>query len=417
MGRKFLPMSSLIICLPSAASSATASYDYALTTDGRTLSDHGSVPLALLPVAERRGEVVAIVPVGLLSWHSVELPKGIGLSSPRLRAVLEGLLEDQLLDDSEQLHLALAPAVVNGRVWVAACDKNWLRGHLHALELAQRPASRIIPEFTPEIGPLQLHAVGAPDLPQLVMLGEAAGGVIRLPLTAEALALVPANSSPDEETLVMAEPGLAELAEHLLKRKVSLLTCPQRWLEATQSPWDLAQFDLISSGRARTVKRMSSVGRELLQAPGWRAARWGTALLLLANLIGLNAWAWKEQSGLQSRRAAVQGTLLQTFPSIKVVVDAPLQMEREVAALRQSTGAVSERDLEALLVALGSAMPGKSASAIEFLSGEARVKGLQITAPEGAGLSAQLKSQGFNLRLEGDLAIIKQDIKPDVVAP
>ena len=407
-------MSTLIISLPLAAHDATTGYDYALTPDGQTLKAHASVPLALLPAVERGRDVVAVVPMASLSWHTVELPKGVGPNSPRLRAILEGLLEDKLLDEAEHLHLALAPgAAVGALTWVAACDKRWLRGHLQALEASKRPVARLVPEFSPQTGPLQIYAVGEDDLPQLVVTGEAAGGVMCLPLTAAALALIPLVSAPDEEVLVLAEPGVAELAEQLLQRKVDLQTPPQRWLEAARSPWDLAQFELASSGRTRTYKRLSSVTRELLHAPGWRPARWGIVVLLLANLTGLNAWAWKEQSALQTQRLAVRATLMQTFPQVKVVVDAPLQMEREVAALRQATGAASGRDLDAMLAALAGALPAdRAASAIEYVAGAARVKGLQLSAPEVASLAGQLKGQGYTAQVEGDALLLKQDLAP-----
>lgn len=403
-------MSTLIICLPSAAYSATASYDYALTSDGRTLTGHASVPLTLLPSAEQGGDVVAMVSVSLLSWHAAELPKGVGSGSPRLRAVLENLLEERLLDEPALLHLALAPgAAVDGTVWVAACDKNWLRGHLQALEAAGHPVARIVPEFAPETGPLQLHAVGEIDSPQLVVTGQNAGGVLRLPLNAAALSLLPGVG---EDVAILAEPGLAALAEQLLQHKVVLLTRQQRWLDASRSTWDLAQFELANSGRARTFKRLSSAGRELLHAPGWRPARWGVALLLLVNLLGLNLWAWKERSALQTRRTAIQATLTQTFPQVKLVVDAPLQMEREVAALRQATGATSGQDLEAMLAALGGATATSvAAAAIEFSVGEAKVKGLKLSAQEAAGLFGRLKAQGYAARQEGDTVFVKQDIK------
>lgn len=407
-------MSTLIVYLPLAAPGAAASYDYVRTHDGRTMTDHASVPLALLPAAERGGEVIAVVPVGLLSWHLVELPKGVGVNSPRLRSILEGLLEDRLLDEPEQLHLALAPgAVAGGQAWVAVCDKQWLRGHLQALELAQRAVTRIVPEFAPAPGPLYLHAVGEADLPQLLMTGDVAGGIMLLPLTAAALTLIPVTSESDEELQALAEPGVAALAEQVLQRKVGVMTRPQRWLEAARSPWDLAQFELASSSRARTVKRLSSVVRELWQSPAWRPARRGAALLLLVNLIGLNAWAWKEQSALQARRAAVKDTLTQTFPHVRVVVDAPLQMEREVAALRQATGAASGRDLEAILAVLGASMaPGRTAGAIEFAAGEARIKGLQLGPEEASTLSVQLKGLGYSARSEGDTMFIKQELTP-----
>ena len=403
-------MRTLIVCLPSTASSFTTSYDYSLTADGRTLADHGSVPPDLLPSAERGSEVVAVVPAGQLSWHSVELPRGIGAGSPRLRAVLENLLEERLLDDPGLLHLALAPGTASsGPVWVAVCERAWLRGHLQALEAAHCPVNRIVPEFEPETGPLQLHVIGEPDLPQLLATGEALNSLMRLPLSATGLALLP-TIADDQDVQVLAEPGVAALAEQLLQRKVSLLTRPQRWLDAAGSSWDLAQFDLASSSRSRTLKRLSGIGREWLQSPVWRPARWGVALLLAANLLGINAWAWKEQSALQSGRAAAQAMLTQTFPQIKVVVDAPLQMEREVAALRQATGASSGRDLETMLAAVGSALPAdRAAGAIEFSAGEARIRGLRLSAEEGSALAIRLKLQGFTSRLEGDVLTVKQD--------
>ena len=49
----------------------------------------------------------------------------------RLRSILEGLLEDRLLDDPAQLHFALQPGARAGSpVWVAVCDRSWLRDHL-----------------------------------------------------------------------------------------------------------------------------------------------------------------------------------------------------------------------------------------------------------------------------------------------
>ena len=408
-------MSTLIICLPLAASGATAGFDYALSPDGLSMGVHSNAPLALLPTPSRGGEVVAVVPISMLSWHRVELPKGVSPRSPRLRPILEGLLEDRLLDDAGRLHLALAPSAdADGGFWVAACDRQWLALHLHTLEAAQRPVSRVVPEFAPSSGPTRLYALDEPGFPQLVITGQNAGGVLRLPLSASAAEMIPAlpEGAPaeDVEVMVLAEPGVAAVAEHTLQHKVSLLTRPQRWLDAARSPWDLAQFDLVSSSRTRTVKRLSSIGRELLQSPGWRPTRWGMAALLLANLVGLNAWAWREQSALDATRASLRTILTQAFPQVRVVVDAPLQMEREVAALRQATGAASDRDLETMLSAAGQALPaGRVPGSIEFAAGEAKLKGLQLNPQESSNLSLQLKNIGYAARFEGGTAVIRPD--------
>lgn len=406
-------MRSLIITLPATAAGPAAGYEHALTADGQTLAEHASAPAALLPAPGRGGETVAVVPAALLSWHAVELPQGIGPGSPRLRPVLESLLEDRLLDEPEQLHLALEPgAAAGGRAWVAVCDKAWLRDHLQALEAAQRPVARIVPELAPAPGPTQLQAVGEADQAQLLVTGEAAGGgVLVLPLHAAALALL--DRRPDEASTLVAEPAVAARAEQVLHGKAELRQRAQRMLQAAQTSWDLAQFEFASSGRARTAKRLAGLARELRHAPAWRPARWGLALLLAANLAGLNAWAWKTEAAQQARQAAIRDTLTQTFPQVRLVVDAPLQMAREVAALRQATGAASGRDLEAMLSALGQALPaGRSLSAIEFAAGEARLKGLQLGAGEATELAAKLRPLGYAARSDGDSLLLQPELSP-----
>ena len=140
-------MSTLIVFLSPPGAPPAADYRYALTLDGHAVTDHGSVPLALLPHTGRTGgDVVAVVPARALSWHRVTLPKGTGANSPRLRAVLEGLLEERLLDDPAALHFALEPGHRPGQpVWVAACNRAWLQASVLALESANRPVARIVP--------------------------------------------------------------------------------------------------------------------------------------------------------------------------------------------------------------------------------------------------------------------------------
>ena len=135
-------MSTLILFLPQAPCGPTTAFSYTLTADGHTELRHASAPAALLPEPARPGgEVVAVVPARALSWQRVQLPQGVplgaGQQTPRLRSVLEGLLEDQLLDDPAQLHFALEPGARAGKpVWVAVCDRAWLREALQVLEAA-----------------------------------------------------------------------------------------------------------------------------------------------------------------------------------------------------------------------------------------------------------------------------------------
>ena len=154
-------MSSLAVLLPLAAATAHTEFAWVMSPDGRSAGAHASTAAALMPQPTGAGaEVIAIAPAAAISWHQVELPRGTQAGSARLRAVLEGLLEDRLLDEPDSLHFALQPLARPGEpVWVAVCDRAWLRAAVQVLEAAQRPATRIVPEFAPQPD-IALHVVG-----------------------------------------------------------------------------------------------------------------------------------------------------------------------------------------------------------------------------------------------------------------
>ena len=144
-----------------------------------------------------------------------------------------------------------------------------------------------------------------------------------------------------------------------------------------------------------------------------RSARWGAALLVVAHLVGLNAWAWQERKALAAKQAAVRSTLTQTFPKVQVVVDAPVQMERELAQLRQAAGAVSARDLEPLLAAAGASLPnGRQPTGIEYAPGELRLRGVTLAPDEETVLSARLQAAGYRARLDDGSLLLRAEGTP-----
>ena len=410
-------MTTLIVILSAKPPAAATLCDAVLTDDGSVAVRQVLVPLALLPAAPG-AEVVALVPSSLLSWHQVELPRGTldkgffqESNAPRLRAVLDGLLEDRLLDEPAQLHLAIAPqAKTQTKVWVAACDRTWLNAWLAALAQAGRPASRIVPELAPleaSLGLAVLHVIGTSDDPKI--LASSANGVTQLPLSAAAVALL---AWPDTAG-VLAEPGVAAIAEQNFKGRVTLQTSAQRAMAAARSEWDLAQFDLLNTRQKRIEKRLSKGFSNLLQAPHWRAARWATLLLLVVNVVGLQAWAWQEQSALSAKRAAIANTLTATFPDVRVVVDAPLQMVRAFTDLQRQSGVVTGADMEFILARFQSVAPElKAPTAIDFVAGELRLKGLGVSSNAFAAIAAKLHAQGYAAQLDGDTLGLKQATNP-----
>ncbi len=408
-------MSSLIVTLPPTMPTASTPCSTVWTDDGSTASRHLDAPLNLLPLTPD-SEVVVVVPATQLSWHRVDFPKGtLGrgffqeANAPRLRAVLDGLLEDRLLDEPAQLHFAIQPQTrADAPNWVAACNRAWLHAWLVAVEQTGRPVGRIVPELAPppDSAPdsVSLSAIGTAEQAQLVCSGP--HGVVVLPLAHNSVALLAYNvdTSP-----VLAEPAVAALAEQYFSGRVNLQTAAQRAIAAAQSAWDLAQFDLLRTRGTRTRKRLAQLTQDLLRSPRWKPARWAVAAILLANLVGLQVWAYKEQAALAGKRTAVREILTMTFPDVRVVVDAPLQMARLLADLQRQSGAAASGDLETMLGTFQTLAPELATpNAIEFVANELRLKLSDPSVPTLPAAIARLQAQRYSVAQDGDRLVLKQ---------
>ena len=399
-------MRTLIIQLPltPASPAATYAHAWATATAQATRLAVQSAPAALLPQPQRQNEVVLLVPAQALSWHAVELPAGLHRSASRLGAALQGLLEEQLLADPASLHLALQPSWQGAaQPWVAACDKAWLNGHLQALEAAGLTVHRIVPEIAPDSAAPQILALG--DAPSgWVWFRQTALGVWGCPVAAAPASHWPAWLGQTDKGAVqaLAEPALASWLAERLGSAPQLLQPHQHWLQALDSDWDLAQFDLQTHARARRIKALQKAVSALWAAPAWRPARWGLGLLVLVQLVGLNAWAWKTRADWQTQQHAMTRLLQETFPKTTVVVDAPLQMAREVDRLRQGSGQPLPTDLDRLLQALGQALPpGMPApTQLNFQPGRLQVQGLTLSAVQHQAMEQALQGQGYRWRAE-----------------
>ena len=393
-------MRTLLLQLPLRAPEPQAAYGVAWldsgSTDTRLICSQ--TPLALLPRAERQVEVVAMVPAAALSWHRVSLPAGLGRSGQRLQSALAGLLEERLLQDPAQLQLALAPQWKSGEpTWVAACDKAWLNAHLQALEAAGLPVQRIVPELAPPAQGEFWHALGDENHGWLWCRSEDKG-VSGWPV-AVAPQLPPAWLAG---ATVQSEPALAQWVQTRLNTSAELVDAASHWRQALGSGWNLAQFELQASLRARRGQALRRALESLLRAPQWRPARWGLLALLAAQLLGLNAWAWKTRQQWDEQQAQWTRILQESFPKVTVVVDAPLQMAREVTRLRQGSGQLGPQDFEAMLQAIGTALPPGTASptSLSYLDGSLQWPAPGWTAAQQAAFEQALQRQGYRLQVQ-----------------
>ncbi|MBY0463348.1 MAG: hypothetical protein K2W33_00235 [Burkholderiales bacterium] len=384
----------MLIIQPVSWTPASASTDWvwAQSRDGQTLTTQGCDPIALLP---QDADVVLVLPVLSTSWHNVSLPK-IGAS--RLRQALDGLLEDRLLTEPGQLHLAVQPGATAGQpTWVCACDKAALTAWLTLLDAANRPVGRIVPDQVPQQEPVwtALTAAG-----QAWWICAGPHGVWPAPLGP--MGQVDPMASADSATappLLRTEPACASAAETAAGRPVPLETPAQRLLRSTQTGWNLAQFDLKRSTHNRRGQQLMQTARHVAYAPAWAAARWGLLALTVSCLLGLGASAWIAQQALSAKRQAIQLLLQQTFPHIALVLDAPLQMQREVDRLQRAQGSMGQTDFDTFLSDFGSVSPDEiRLNAIQFSATEISITLTGATDSNLPALQAALQQKGWQAR-------------------
>jgi len=379
---------------------APREYDWALTTDGRHVEREGRSAATALPAAD---SVVAIPAESDIGWRCVELPR----AGRQMRAALAGKLEEALLDDPEAVHFAIEPDAAGGdTAWVAITSKSWLADHLAQLDAAHVFVDRVAPLSWPdELGRghfFEAHNGSGDD--GIALRWSHAEGVATLPLQGG----LPRQLFPPglvHAAQWTATPGIATSAERWLGTTVTVQTPAQRALAVVDGAWDLRQFELAP--RARGIRALRLFSRGLMRKP-WQPVRWGLAALVVVQLLGLNLWAWHQNRQLAARREAITATLTGAFPEVRAILDAPVQMRKQLDLLRISAGSVGEQDLEALLGAAATAWPADRppAEALAFEPGRLTVSAQGWGPAQVDNFRSQLQSDGWQLDAsEGKLTV------------
>lgn len=407
----------LFIEAPSRSIDPNSPLAFAQSVDGQTVSHSGSASAALLPKPDKGTIVTLVLPVQELSWHRVTLPAISLKDRQRLRAVLQGLLEDQLLEDPASLHLALEPHAVAGQAcWVAACRSHYLQQWLQTLASNGLVVQRIVPAFCPSSANASptWFAIGSEEAPWLVITSagtpsqtEDLAPVLALPLSASVKALdAVAFATPD--TPLLAEPAVYQLAQQRLGRNADLTPTSQRLLMAAQTDWNMAQFQFANTNRDKLAQGANACLQSLLRAPQWRWLRLGLVCVLALNIIGLNAWSWQAKQDLAMQRAHINELLTTTFPQVPVVVDAALQMRQQVQRLQQASGSLTPASFDILAAQVGSQLSqGLLPTEIRYEEARLSLLGLQPDQPAVQQWQSQLQELGILSRWEDGVLLLE----------
>lgn len=375
---------------------------WALCDESGAVLQSGNDPLASLP---KGLECIAIVAPDRVLSVSAKLPPG-----PRRRwqAALPFVAEEYTLPDPEDNHVVPGPALADGRMMLAIVDKPWLKHIVEACRTANLPLRRMIPEtFLPALSP-----------ETWALVWDGSSGFVRTD-SANGMALDSGDMDTVPLALRLSLNSAPNSSPASLPKKIEV-RFPQHVPEAQRI---LPQWNglpaTLSAGPAWDWRR-ASIPADTLNllwgdfAPRAKISEWWpkmrpAALILLAALgveaIGANIeWALlaHEKNTLAQD---MERSFRSAFGEASTIVNAPLQMQRNLAELRHSAGLPDDGDFLPLLDAAApalAALPAGSVRGLHYESGRLDVDIKLARASDFRDLRQRLQNKGVGVQL-GDI--------------
>lgn len=364
---------------------------------GRVLRSGASSPAAM-PKADT---VQVVAPAARVLLTSVKVPTR---SRQKLAKLLPFAVEEKLMYDPETMHVSAGPRQPDDSLPVAVIDRIWMESVISALRQAGLHPREMWPETLLPRTQQGIWAVIWNGNGGFVRTGEFSGtpldgGNLAEPPLALLLAVQEAKlagQSPAQIVLrLQGDAGTPDLDQWHAR-----LAVPVKLDKA----WDWAAEAL-----------QAAVGINLLQgdfAPAGSSADWLPRLkpaLVLAGMIaalqlggGLVDWALlNHEKG--KLLAGMEGSFRRAFPEAKVVVDAPLQMRRNLADLRHAVGQPDSGDFLPLLAKAAPAMAGAKIQSIQYERGTLKLE-LQLQNISAADLRSRLVAAGVGAELDNPAA-------------
>ncbi|MCO5400713.1 type II secretion system protein GspL [Ralstonia soli] len=405
-----------------------------------------------LPAADR---LILLLPAADVLLVPANVPP---LALPKLRLALPNLVEDRLVQDAQQCHIALGPRLgaAPARGWRAPREPQ-----SRALMIADRAWVRFILDTfashkhrTCHLLPAQLCVPFETPAATAVAIAESANGVVRAEPSLETPA-EPASDTPVVETAaavahatialdaappsdpdapvavdITVRTGVAEgYGLRLLPANVAnwlaiaptpatLMVSPALHALATQltpglsadpatatldwSTWAAGARDALASGDADLCQfDFARGGVAGMDWSLWRLPVALAVLLVVVQLVGMNA-RWLTLRAEQKRLDTAMRAQLQTaFPNTPVILDPPAQMRRQIEQLRLAAGKSAPEDFLPLADRFAQAATGLAPDALLALDYHGRA--LTVTLKDGTD-TASLRTAARNVGLNMDTA-------------
>jgi general secretion pathway protein L len=375
---------------------ASGSFEWVtLGPQGNVLAS-GSANLARAPVS---GSCELVLASDLVLLERVAAPAS---QQRRLGHALRYLVEEVALTDPERLHVTAAPGATPDTLCLGVVDRQWLSELLDKVRGAGLVPDAAYPE--------SLLATQMPHTWTVVWRGS--DGFARTGESeAFSLDITDSGSAPTNLRLALEAARTSGGTPHALVVRCTRQASPpdtEAWSTALGLPVELGPEWHWADAQRRPVLELLQGEFAVRGSSGPWLRRLRRPAILAGALIALASFALALDWGSKVReRNAILGEMhsiyRETFGDKATIVDAPLQMGRALAELRQRTGEVAPGDFLALLGVAADLLTAESRRSVRELAYDGTTLSVTLraaAAEESAALLKQVRSRPLPLGYE-----------------
>lgn len=361
---------------------------WVLLDDAGNARESGSGTLASMPHSD---EATVIVSAERVLATTAVLPR---IKRSKLETALPFALEDALIDDATEAHVTPGAKLPDGRTVLYTLNKNWLARFLAASAAAKVRVRRVVPEFCllpTRAGEWSLAWDGAQGF---LATTHSLGGALDSGDDAHA---------PVSLQLRLQQDAPAALRLFSLGNEVQApnwglgvpVICEKQSIDWRKAPLPDDVPNLLW-GKLAPPPRISELW------PWLRPALMAALLLFGVEVCTSNLeWALLANEKRHLMHEMTE-TFQETFGTDATIVDAPLQMRRNLARLRHAAGISDDADFSPLLdkfAAASSSLPGSTLRTLRYADGKLDIEMVLASAAMLDKLQQRIAETGLTAQV------------------
>jgi general secretion pathway protein L len=332
---------------------------WALLDDNGNVRESGTGNLATMPQSD---DATVIVSAERVLATTAMLPK---IKRSKLETALPFALEDALIEDVSEAHVTIGAKLPDERSVLYTINKSWLTRFLDASTAAKLRVRRIVPEFCLLPTRTNEWSLAWDGVQGFLATAHSLGGALDCGDDAQAPVGLQLRLQTDAPAALRLFALGNEVQAPNWGIKVPVIFEKQSFdWRKTAIPTDAPN---LLWGKFAPPPRISEY------LPWLRPALMAALLLFGVEVVISNVeWAIFAQEKHQLAKSMTE-TFRETFGADATIVDAPLQMRRNVARLRHAVGVSDDADFSPLLEKFSGAMssvPGNTLRSLRYGDGK-----------------------------------------------